>query len=289
MLYLSQSEMWYCDGTFYVCPSVFYQIYSIHGYNDDGIMAPYVYCLLPGKSETLYTGMFEKIFQHMSQMNLPIRLRRVTIDFELAVANVFHKYYPYVEVKYCLFHFGQNLFRKFQDLGLQAAYKDDEQLRIWFRSFAAVALLPLSHMIFGFNYLIQNKPNYPQLTCFVQYFHQTYGAFSTFPPPTYNHFMNFSPRTTNHVEGRHLKWKKRSTAAHPNIYCTIDLLRQEQSLGAFNALRDHMGAPQPKRRRDQQMAENSLQKLWQRYSEAKTDLVSFLNAAGLRYFKYLEQ
>ncbi|CAF1052324.1 unnamed protein product [Didymodactylos carnosus] len=184
MLYLSESEMWYCDGTFYVCPSIFYQIYSIRGYNDDGIMAPYVYCLLPGKSETLYTG-------------------------------------------------------------LQAAYKDDEQLRMWFRLFAAVALLPLSDMIFDFNYLIQNKPKYPQLICFVQYFHQTYGAFSTFPSPTYNHFMNFSPRTTNHVEGRHFKWKKRGTAAHPNIYCTIDLLRQEQSLGAFNALRDHMGVSQP--------------------------------------------
>ncbi|CAF1019983.1 unnamed protein product [Didymodactylos carnosus] len=92
-----------------------------------------------------------KKFQHMSQMNLPRRLRRVTIDFELAVTNIFHKYFPYVEVKYCL----------------QAAYKDDEQLRIWFRSFAAVALLPLSHMIFGFNYSIQDKSNYPQLTCFV--------------------------------------------------------------------------------------------------------------------------
>ncbi|CAF4669401.1 unnamed protein product, partial [Didymodactylos carnosus] len=92
--------MWYCDGTFYVCPSIFYQIYSVHGYNNDGIMAPYVFCLLPGKSEELYTGMFEILFNHMIQTNLCVRLRRVTIDFELAVANVFIKHFPYVEVKY---------------------------------------------------------------------------------------------------------------------------------------------------------------------------------------------
>ncbi|CAF1614360.1 unnamed protein product, partial [Didymodactylos carnosus] len=83
-------------------------------------------------------------------------------------------------------------------------------------------------------------------------------------------------------------WKKPSTSTHPNIYCTIDLLHQEQSLGAFNSVRDHMGAPQPKRRRNQQIAENSLQKLWQRFCEQKLDMVSFLNAAGTRYFKYLE-
>ncbi|CAF1256091.1 unnamed protein product [Didymodactylos carnosus] len=299
--------MWYCDGTFYVCPSIFYQIYSVHGYNNDGIMASYVFCSLPGKSEELYRGMFEKLFNHMIQMNLCVRLRRVTIDFELAVANVFIKHFPYVEVKYCLFHFGQNLFRKFQNLGtyqsascsiiiltiascfrLTVGIQNDEQLRTWFRSFAAVALLPLTHMIFGFNYLMQNKPNYPQLTSFLQYFHDTYVAFSSFPPPTYNHFVNFSPPTTSHVEDRYLKWKKRSTSAHPNIYCTIDLLRQEQSLGAFSSVRDHMGAPQPKRRRNQQIAENSLQKLWLRFCEQKLDMVSFLNAAGTRYFKYLE-
>ena len=29
-----------------------------------------------------------------------IRLKSITIDFELAVKNVFYKYYPYAEVRY---------------------------------------------------------------------------------------------------------------------------------------------------------------------------------------------
>ncbi|CAF4693799.1 unnamed protein product, partial [Rotaria sp. Silwood2] len=43
--YLSQQEHWYGDGTFYTCPSIFYQVYSIHAYYD-GISAPCVFALL---------------------------------------------------------------------------------------------------------------------------------------------------------------------------------------------------------------------------------------------------
>ncbi|CAF1542996.1 unnamed protein product, partial [Rotaria sordida] len=44
------------------------------------------------------------------------------------------------------------LYRKFVDLGLKTAYKNDENLRDWFRSFAACSLLPLNHMLWGLQY-----------------------------------------------------------------------------------------------------------------------------------------
>ncbi|CAF2854919.1 unnamed protein product [Rotaria sp. Silwood2] len=83
----------------------------------------------------------------MFEFNLTIRLRTVTIDFELGVYNVFKKHYPTVIVRGCLFHYGQLLFRKFVDLGLKVSYNNDENLRDWFRSFAALSLLPLNHML----------------------------------------------------------------------------------------------------------------------------------------------
>ncbi|CAF1144455.1 unnamed protein product [Didymodactylos carnosus] len=42
---LSQQEHWYSDGTFYTCPSIFYQIYLIHAYHD-GMSTPCVFALL---------------------------------------------------------------------------------------------------------------------------------------------------------------------------------------------------------------------------------------------------
>ncbi|CAF3597787.1 unnamed protein product [Rotaria sp. Silwood1] len=84
----------------------------------------------------------------------------ITIDFELGVSNVFTKYYPIVIVPCCLFHYGQCLFRKFVDRGLKTAYKDDENLRDWFRSLATLSLLPLNHMLVDLQYLIHIRPNY---------------------------------------------------------------------------------------------------------------------------------
>jgi len=46
------------DGTFKMCPSLFYQIYTIHGMFMDEIV-PFVYGYLPSKKETCYTKMFE--------------------------------------------------------------------------------------------------------------------------------------------------------------------------------------------------------------------------------------
>jgi hypothetical protein len=48
--------------------------------------------LLRRKSEAVYADMLEIISQYMSQMNLCIQLRCVTIDFKLSVSNVFDKY-----------------------------------------------------------------------------------------------------------------------------------------------------------------------------------------------------
>ncbi len=45
-------------------------------------------------------------------------------------------------MKGCLFHYGQALFRKFTNLELRSAFQNNDELRIWFRSFAAIALLP---------------------------------------------------------------------------------------------------------------------------------------------------
>ncbi|CAF1497202.1 unnamed protein product [Rotaria sordida] len=136
MIYLSQQENWYSDGTFYTCSSIFYQTYSIHAYYD-GISTPCIFALLSGKSEQTYTDLFALIFKEMFEFNLPVRLETITLDFEQAVKNVFTKHYPTVTVRGCLFHYGQSLYRKFVDLGLKTAYKNDENLRDWFRSFAA--------------------------------------------------------------------------------------------------------------------------------------------------------
>ena len=50
-------------------------------------------------------------------------------------------------MKGCLFHNGKALFLNFVNLNLKTPFQRDESLRIWFRSFAAIALLPETDMV----------------------------------------------------------------------------------------------------------------------------------------------
>ena len=83
---LSASDRIYCDGTFYTCPSVFHQIYTIH-IQIDGIMYPVVYALLPSMSEQVYTRFFNLVQRTMITNNIPFSPTTVFMDFERAAQN----------------------------------------------------------------------------------------------------------------------------------------------------------------------------------------------------------
>ncbi|KAK4881108.1 hypothetical protein RN001_004427 [Aquatica leii] len=46
---LTNSRHWFMDGTFRTVPSLFYQLYSVHGFQDR-LSVPLIYVLLPNKS-----------------------------------------------------------------------------------------------------------------------------------------------------------------------------------------------------------------------------------------------
>jgi hypothetical protein len=53
-----------------------------------------------------------------------------------------------------------------------------------------------------------------QIDLFLKYHNNTYGVNRNFPPSMYNHYRNINPHTLNYLEGRHNRWKKRSTKSH---------------------------------------------------------------------------
>ena len=59
-----ESKSWYGDGTFKVCPEIFYQLYTIHGERNGQIFSV-VFCLLPDKTQGTYRRMLQQVFdQH---------------------------------------------------------------------------------------------------------------------------------------------------------------------------------------------------------------------------------
>lgn len=145
-------------------------------------------------------------------------------------------------------------------------------------------------MIEAIDYLHSAKPfSYEQpINIFLQYHNNTYGINSNFPPIMYNHYRNLNPRTINHIEGRHNRWKKRSSKPHSDIYTCIDMFKNEQLLAADERQRHEAGAAPPKRRRSTRIAEESLYRLWDKLEKKQIDKQTFLKGAGLRYFQYLK-
>ena len=80
---LCRSEILLGDGTFYITPRFFYQVYTIHAYVD-GHYFPLVYSLLPNKSASTYTIMLTKIVEQCERMGLEFSPRLVLLDFETA-------------------------------------------------------------------------------------------------------------------------------------------------------------------------------------------------------------
>ena len=77
-----ESEQWYADGTFKVSPELFFLLYTIHG-EQRGSIFPYVFGLLPNKTEATYTRFFREVF---SQINEPV-VMGILADFERGAIN----------------------------------------------------------------------------------------------------------------------------------------------------------------------------------------------------------
>ena len=95
---LSNSDHWFYDGTFKVCPEIFYQIYTIHALVN-GRVLPYLFALLPNKNQHAY----QIFIREMSNL-VPGIPQDILFDFERAAMNTMQLLLPNVEIKGCFFH-----------------------------------------------------------------------------------------------------------------------------------------------------------------------------------------
>lgn len=83
----------YMDGTFKVVPKLFYQLYTIHAFYKKQ-MLPFIYILLPNKSEKTYLKMFDELKNAATRLGVNFKPTKIMVDFELAAIHAAEKSFP---------------------------------------------------------------------------------------------------------------------------------------------------------------------------------------------------
>ena len=226
--FLVDSEHWYADGTFRVCPEIFFQLYTIHGQRDRRIF-PCVFLLLPNKNENTYNRLFEQLFQLVN--NLGNGPNDVLVDFERERSTINAFQNRNIEVQGCFYHPSANIWKYTQYLGLSQRYNQEEEFALYIRMLPALAFLPAGDVIEGFEELVDTiRVLYNDVADdLLQYFEDTYiGRYRRNAPRRPPLFAinpwNMFNRTDNSVEGWHRSFQGHVSACHPVFLKLLSLL-----------------------------------------------------------------
>ena len=132
---LCESDVILGDGTFFVTPPHFQQVYTLHAYNDGKYM-PLLFALLPNKKEETYKFMIAKIYRQCQNSNMSFLPKMVVLDFEMAAINAFREFFVVADINLCRFYWSQSVFRKIAGSGLKKDCPDNNnKIGQWLKLF----------------------------------------------------------------------------------------------------------------------------------------------------------
>ncbi|XP_060874428.1 uncharacterized protein LOC132948119 [Metopolophium dirhodum] len=169
---ITNCNNWYADGTFSSAPTIFYQLYTIHGIQYSNVL-PFLFALLPNKTEETYVRLFEII------LNLKLELKPKTfmLDFELSTINAIKKVFPNTSLHGCFFHYSQALWRHIQDSGLAIKYREESNFALNIKKLNALSFVPPHLVINAYEAILETEfyiENETLLSDFLDYFESTW-------------------------------------------------------------------------------------------------------------------
>ena len=220
----------FADGTYRTVSNIFASLYTIHTMID-GVSYPIFFILLPNEQTQTFKRAFTVIRQYMSSFT---RGCIVHIDYQLAAMNAFVDTFA-CEVKICLFHQNQAVWRAVSRFGLAGAYNSINQpkLHMWIRRLLSLPFLPADEIKRDFKRLFQNEALHGPF-CVEDQFKEQFLKLVEY----YEHFWmtrvpveswsqhSTKTRTNNVCEGFHNGLRQVVGVVHPNPFITIQLLRR---------------------------------------------------------------
>lgn len=228
-----QATVFQMDGTFKVCPSQFYQLYTVHCWHS-GRCIPILYCLLPNASRESY----DKIFGFLVDIVGPNN-KQFILDMEMAAKNSLVEKFVDPQISFCFYHLCQAHWRKIQEFGFQTDYGSNPDLAKSFRQFSALAFLPVSMIANAFDILFEKYSNDERFEGFLAYFETNFigrplrnnqrgnPRFAISFWSQHTNVLNDINRTNNRVEGWNRRLKDLADCSHPHIYKLLVTIKKD--------------------------------------------------------------
>jgi len=201
----------------------------------------------------------------------------VLTDFELAIIQAVELTFPTTEVKGCFFHFAQALNRKISTLGLQPAYRQNQDVSEFVRQTVVLALVPHRFIHLAWQAIKATAPAIDKMNEFVAYFEETW-LVGNFAPRIWNTFSSdaSSPRTNNHLEGWHNMLKRIARKPHLNVFKLVEIFKQEQSDTEVSIAQLDTGSQPPKRAKKSVDKHKKIEELKSRFSQDQISLEEYV-------------
>jgi hypothetical protein len=250
-MHLRKSSIWLIDGTFYCVPTGFSQLLSIHAILY-GKSFPLAYILCTDKTELMYDNIFEKIISTVEH-----KPDYIVIDFEMGLLNSLTRKFPLTRLKGCVFHFGQSIWRKLQELGLGFEYKNNKNFKSIVKMYLHLTFVPEEKIMFEFEkisqYIEVDVNLKEKFNEFLKYFKRMYISYDrkigTNSSPFYSHSFwsvhdNIKlciPRSTCCVEAWHRSINSQCSVAHPNLAKFVEIIQKEEETTRFKLIQETAG------------------------------------------------
>lgn len=276
---LAKAKTWYVDGTFKVVRRPFTQLFSIHAFMQCDVnvkQMPILFVLMSGKRRRDYKKVFSRTKEILDGQ---LKLKEVVLDFEASVWRAIPDVFPDVVMRGCAFHWGQAVWRKVQELGLQCAYTNDNETYKFIRQLLSLPYVPDEHVEGLFLRFYRKAVGSQPLLNLLEYINTTWIRSEIWPPKAWCVFAR-SVRTNNDVEGWHYRLNLKARKGQINLYSLITLLHKEARLVTLHIQLLNDGKVLRHQKTKYAKLHGQLVKLWDEFSQGHRSAKNLLKAVS---------
>ncbi|KAG0441854.1 hypothetical protein DMUE_0745 [Dictyocoela muelleri] len=226
---LEKSNLWLGDGTFYISPKGFEQVYILHGSYFSKII-PLVYIFMKKKNTNSYNNAFSFIKGKLN--NTP---KYIVIDFELAAHNSLKNNFINSEIKGCYFHLTQIIVKFLKTNKLMETYKMNHEYKKFIKYMIFLTFVPPNNIKNEFKKICLLKRDDKCYEEFIIYFKNNFIENIKKLPTKEIAFWSSNqqihdniPTTTNSCEAYHRNLNSKIVKKDQPLGKIIDVLKKEE-------------------------------------------------------------